>query len=1021
MVSIMRCRPQPVEAQVVVDHDRPVVRRISSSIFVGRVSELAQLQAGLEAAERSEPGLVLLGGEAGVGKTRLADELAVVAGTRGTLVVGGHCIEATAASMPFAPFIEILRGLLIGDGAGAQRGTAAPGSSALARLVPEIEQQIADDRQPWTEDEPLRLFYAVLELFERTAKDQPLLVVIEDLHWADSSSLDLLRFIGRELTIERLQILATFRTDELHRRHPLLPVLGELVRLPHVERLDLLALTEPEVADQLTGIAGSRPADDVVQRVFARSDGNPFYVEELAGQGADRRLPTTLRDALIARLANLSPDARRVVLAAAAIGREATHELIAQVAALPLEHLLEALRDAVDHHVLVGAGSGNQAGFAFRHALIQELAYAELLPSERMDLHKAIVSSLQEAGGSAGEVARHAFLGHDLLTSLINSVNAADDAIGAFGFAEALTHLERALELWSRVSGPEPLTGRDQASLLTLAARCAAALGRWSRAAELGRVALVHLAPIERRDERIVALLDLSGWAMLADDEVGRAAAIVEAAELVPTHPPSALRARVLSELARLADHNGRAQEAQRLAEEAIELSRAIGARAEEARALIRLAEALGSLMQPEASLRVLEEADRMAVEGHAPSEDFGQLVFRQADFAWMAGDFARAIQIADAGLARAARAGRLRQTAGLLRAVKISGLAALGRWDDAETLVDEAGRDDAAFMVRSAVQSFVEVLVRQGRIAEAAAAVRATDFGYATPVLGSFTLQTRIRVANAERRWDDARAAAEEAIRLLKDPLHDQGVMSILELCVGGEADRADFARGRRRRAEEAEARRLGLARLALGRRAAIEAIGLGGAGPLIEAVLATAEAEGSRLEGRSDAAMWEGAARRREALGQPWETAYARFRQAEALLAARGQKQEALALLREAHRIASQLGALPLCHQIERLAQRGRIRLAPAPPKRQAHRATTPEGVVVALTTREWEVLALVAAGHTNREIGERLFISNKTASVHITNVMNKLGALSRYDAAAIATRLGLLETTPGESTAG
>jgi ATP/maltotriose-dependent transcriptional regulator MalT len=355
-----------------------------------------------------------------------------------------------------------------------------------------------------------------------------------------------------------------------------------------------------------------------------------------------------------------------------------------------------------------------------------------------------------------------------------------------------------------------------------------------------------------------------------------------------------------------------------------------------------------------------------------------------------------------------------------LLWAIKISGLAALGRWDEAETLMDQAGRDLAAFTARMTVQSFVEVLVRQGRIAEAAAAVRATDLGYATPVLGSFILGTRIRVANAEGRWDDARAAADEAIGLLKDPLHDQGVTAILELCVGGEADRAELARARRRTAEEAEARRVGLARLALGRRAAQEAISLGGAGPLIEAVLATAEAEGSRLKGRSDAEMWEGAARRREALGQPWETAYARFRQAEAVLGTRGRKQEALPLLREAHRIASQLGAPPLVEQIERLARRGRIRLLPAPAKRQAHQATTPEGVVVALTTREWEVLALVAAGHTNREIGEELFISNKTASVHITNVMNKLGALSRYDAAAIATRLGLLDTTPGGSAA-
>jgi DNA-binding NarL/FixJ family response regulator len=205
-----------------------------------------------------------------------------------------------------------------------------------------------------------------------------------------------------------------------------------------------------------------------------------------------------------------------------------------------------------------------------------------------------------------------------------------------------------------------------------------------------------------------------------------------------------------------------------------------------------------------------------------------------------------------------------------------------------------------------------------------------------------------------------------------------------------------------------------VGLARLALLRPNVQEAIGLGGAGPLIEAELATAVAEGSRLEGRSDAQMWEDVARRRETLAQPWETAYARFRQAEAILVARGHKQEVQPLLRDAHRIAQQLGARPLVERIERLARHGRVRLGAVPSERQTRRATTPEGVVVALTTREWEVLTMVAAGHTNREIGEELFISEKTASVHISNAMDKLGALSRYDAAASATRLGLLDLT-------
>ena len=251
-----------------------------------------------------------------------------------------------------------------------------------------------------------------------------------------------------------------------------------------------------------------------------------------------------------------------------------------------------------------------------------------------------------------------------------------------------------------------------------------------------------------------------------------------------------------------------------------------------------------------------------------------------------------------------------------------------------------------------------------------------------------------------------------DEAIGLFEDPTHDLASLGILELGVTAEADRADVARARRRAAEEADARRVGLERLAMVRRALRHAIDEGGAGRLIEAELAMAEAEGTRLERMPAPDLWDDAARRRETLGQPWETAYARFRQAEAVLALGADRQLALRSLRGAFGIATTLGARPLLDQVERLARRGRIALVPVPPRRNVREGTTEEGVLVALTVRECETLSLVAGGHTNREIGEQLFISEKTASVHISNAMDKLGALSRYEAAAIATRIGILD---------
>ena len=995
-----------------------VVRRVSSSIFVGRVVERAQLEAALDAAERGEPGLILIGGQAGIGKTRLVTELATVAKTRGAQVIRGQCLDMKAATLPFAPFVDILRGLLPSQPVDGVVRKDSADIAELAGLVPTITHSRAPDALIASGGDQLSLFHAVLESFARAAQDRLLLLVIEDLHWADASSLDLLRFVAGAMSTERLLVFATFRSDELHDGHPLPALLGELVRLPHVARLDLAAFTKPEVADQLTGIGGRRPADDELTRTFARSDGNPFFVEELAGSGADSPMPATIRDALASRLADLSPDARVVVAAAAAIGREVGHALLARIAPLPEGRLLHALREATEHHVLARADVPTMVGFSFRHALIQEFAYGELLPTERTALHEAIVKALQASDGSSGEIARHAFLGRDLPLALARSVDAADEAVEGLAFAEALAHVERALELWSEVGDADGLARLDHASLSMLGARCAVALGRWGRAADLGQVALAQLDS-ERRDERIALLLDLGRWHSFADDETARATVLNEAAALSAPHPATALRARVLADLAHFADDYGRVGEARRLVEEAIEVARAVGAQSEEARALVRLAEILsGALLQPEAGSRVLADAERRAAEDPAPREDIvGHVIFRQAGCAMLSGSFAEAVEIADAGAARAGAAGRLGERGGFLRVIKIAGLASLGRWDEAEVLYDEAGRDPSVVMARGAVQSFVEVLIRQGRVAEAASAVDKSDFGYVTPQEGSWTLHTRIRVANATGRWDDARAAADVAARLLKGE-GEANILFLLEDCVRGEADRAALARGRRRLAEDAEARRVGLERLHQLHRIAQAAIARGGAGPLVEAILATAEAEGSRLDREPDAALWGEAARRREALGQRWETGYARFRQAEAILSQRGRNLEALPLLREAHLIASELGALPLADQIESLARRARIPLETAAFVQRARRGTTADGVVVALTTREWEVLSLVAAGHTNREIGEELFISEKTASVHITNAMDKLGALSRYDAAASATRLGLLDATPGRS---
>ncbi|MGH2837347.1 MAG: ATP-binding protein, partial [Thermoleophilaceae bacterium] len=527
-----------------------MVRRVSSSIFVGRVPERAELIAGLEAAGRGEPGLVVLGGEAGIGKSRLAAELWATANARGARVVSGRCLETRAVTLPFAPWIEILRDVLLADRERVVAVSPEPGLAELARLVPELRSSLGPDAQSPSGDDPGQLFHAVLDLLRRVAKGRPpLLILVEDLHWADASSLDLLRFIAAQLTGEPLLIVATFRNDELRESQGLQAALGELVRLPHVLRLDLRPFDQREVADQLTGISGRPSAPDVVNQIFARSDGNPFVVEELAGQPSGSPLPPTLRDVMAARMSTLSPETRRVVAAAAAIGRDVGGDILATVAGMPEHRVQQALNEATDQHVLVRAASSGTADYAFRHALIQEFAYGELSPAERRALHGEISKALIDAGGSSGEVARHARLAGHLSVALASAVAAADEATAALAFAEALTYVQQALKMWDEVADPEATGHTDRPALLALGARCAVAIGDWGQAVALRRSALSLLDPA-RRAERIALLLDLADSLQFSADWPGVTETIRQAAALIPTSPPTAQRARVVAELA---------------------------------------------------------------------------------------------------------------------------------------------------------------------------------------------------------------------------------------------------------------------------------------------------------------------------------------------------------------------------------------------------------------------------------------------------------------------------------------
>src|SRR5215218_2591289 len=463
--------------------------RMTSARFVGRAAELAELQAALQDAADSRASLALVGGESGVGKSRLAEELTRHARESGARVLSGDCVELGEDELPYAPLLTALRPL-VRDGDPALEALAPSLRAALDAILPGLGAGSSG-----AEAAQSRVFEALLALLDALSESGPVLLVIEDLHWADSSTRHFLRFLAGTICTERLLVLGTYRSDELHRRHPLRPLLAELASDPYSRLIELPRFTPEELAEQLEGIL-AEPADpELVERVYRRSEGNALYAEEILAAGLDGRgaLPPTLRDALMLRVERLTPRAQELIRWLAC-QPAADHALVAAVAGLEAADLRDALREAVASHIVVTVGDES---YGFRHALLREVVYDDLLPGERTEMHAALARALEERieGGEGGahitaQAAHHWAAAGDQPQALTASVRAAlaAERVNAFGEAQAL--FERALALWERVPGPEALAGLEELELLRHAAAAADQAGDPARQEALLRRAL---------------------------------------------------------------------------------------------------------------------------------------------------------------------------------------------------------------------------------------------------------------------------------------------------------------------------------------------------------------------------------------------------------------------------------------------------------------------------------------------------------------------------------------------------
>jgi DNA-binding CsgD family transcriptional regulator/tetratricopeptide (TPR) repeat protein len=989
-----------------------VPRRVSSPIFVGRVAERAALSEALERAAAGQPGIVLISGEAGVGKSRLLTETTILASALGVTAVGGICVDVAAGSLAYAPFVDIVRDL---HRDGFTGSLPASMRAEIGRLVPEtategIEPGGGQGGQG-------RLFAAVRDLLAAASASRPILVTIEDLHWADVSTLDLVTYLARSMQTVRCLFVATARLDTLQRRHPLLGFVAELSRLPWLERIDLGRFDEREVVQQLTGILGRVPDPGTAHAVFERSDGNAFFAEELVATGTDSDgpLPASLREVLAERLGALAEVTQGIVRIAAVAGRAVSHELLERIADTPSPILIGALREAVEQGVLVHVVDPSP-GYAFRHALVREAAYDELLVTERIAIQRAIADALERdetlspAGELArsGEIAYHAMAAQDIPRALVASLAAEAVAEGASAFAEAEVHLGRILDIWARIPDAGALVGMDRSDLLTRTARAAASAGHQARAVSLARDALAELDPsdIERR---IPIFLEQFDYAWEAAD-IGTADSVVLEVLPMVQGERSPRSARAFSADALLRWHHGRYISAREVALQAIAIARECEAWRELARGLLVLGQVYTQLGETNHADAALAEAGRIF-------EDVTDPDLRVRTCRWRAwarflhGHFEKSLAYNRLGLEIARREGSDgRYGVNLLDGV-LENLIELGRWDEARAVGEQIlSRMTMSFEMVYTHVSLARMYTLQGRIADAE---REISQGAEIAAVGPhrvWQLEDAIFLAYATGRHSDGRSLMESALSASPEPDRDATLWWSLVKAIGGEGDRAETARRRRRHADAEEAVATGRRFAEVLRRSAHAAIEADGAGPLLMAELRTTDAEEGRLDGRSDPARWAAAVDARSELDQPWELAYARYRHAEAMLGSGAPGVEAALALRQARTTAGGLGATPLRIAIEALASRARIELGSQPSTVTAS-GTRPK---TTLTARELEVLALVAAGHTNREIGDRLFISEKTASVHVTHAMDKLGALSRYEAAAAATRLGLLDPT-------
>ena len=1011
--------------------------RVASPEFIGRRRELETLRDIIVKAAAGDTVVALVGGDAGMGKTRLVDEVEALARDGGTLVLEGGCVSiGSGEGLPFAPIVEALRRLPALVAAGEIDGIhdiselRSSETAELGRLIPELGSGSPDpeifDRPAWVQ---ARIFEGLLTLLRTLGEHRPVLLVVEDMHWSDSSTRDVLSFLARNAQGERLAVIGTYRTDELNRRHPLRPWLSEMERVPRVVRIELGRFGRTELDAQITAILGHRPTVALLDAIERRAEGNPFFAEELLASSSghpDDVLPPTLRDVLMTRVTALSEDAQRILGVAAVAGRSVEADLLAEVAGADDTVIENALREALAAQILAIDAHGRPETYRFRHALLAEVVYDDLLPSERRRLHAAYATALDAAPIAAGAegasqlatLAHHATAAHENVRALRAWVAAARAAVRAHAFAEARQAYERAIELWDAVPVDDRPTDADAAALFYEGALAAMTSGRNQQAVELARAAVKRLDPgvdLERwaaASERYSRVVWGAGEMDVALDMLEATAARLAGLEDSPT------RARVLATIAGSYMLRGDHPRAIEAATMAIDAARATGGLMSDGPALNTLGVSTALSGRCSDGLPVLRQSFELA-KASDDVDEMGRGYANLGSVLLICGAAEESLRVALDGVAWARTVGASRGFGRFIAANAVDAAVQLGRWDEAQDIVDEYLIGDPEGVNRLSTAVVVGLLyARRGRFSDADRVLRQArelvaglhEAQFTGPIYGG-----TVELALSTGRIDDAVQAAAEGVGRLNRTTDRYYQTELTVLAARAEADHADVARAGRDATTAAAAAASAAAYAAELQGWVAELADPEAFGGQLAADAAVGSAEARRAEGKADVDAWRAAVDAAERAGYAWRCAYTRYRFAEALLAARAPRRDAASALADALARANALGALPLVGWIEALARRSRIEI-PAAGAAPADDGSAGPATSVSddhgLTAREREVLALLVEGHTNKRIADRLFISESTAGVHVSNILGKLGVTSRTEAATVAARLGLVE---------